>query len=135
MELFEEQIKPGRGRALKVILIIAIILRFLDFIFITVYLSIGKVPFNFPMLPRQMDLYSRGFFILAIIIDIAFIIFCILILLRKKWGVYALGSLLIVQAIIPLFIYKGIPLLSVLPSLIVTGLIIVVILSLWSDYV
>ena len=87
------------------------------------------------MSPRQMDLFSRGFFILTIIIDIAFIIICIFILLRKKWGVYALGSLLVVQVIVPLFVYKGIPLSSVLPDLIVTGLIIVVLLSLWSDYV
>ncbi len=135
MELFEEQVKPGKGRALKVILIIAIIFRLWDAIASLVYLSVGKVPLNFPMSTWQMDRYPISLLIIAIIIDIVFIIFCILILLKKKWGIYALGSILVIQAVIPLFIYEGIPFISVLPSLIFSVLIIVVVFSLWADYV
>ncbi len=130
----EELLKPGKGRALKVILIIVIIFYLWDFIATVVYLSGGKAPYNFPMPAWEIDIIPRGFFILTIIIDIVFIVFCILILLKKKWGVYALGSLLVVQVITPLFIYEGIPVLSVLASLIVSGLTIVFIFSLWAGY-
>ncbi len=127
MELFEESTKPKRGKAIVVILVILVIVRLYDILISIRNIAQDRFADKVNQLPNQ-------FYISTIIIDVLFIVFCIVVLLRKKWGLIGLASILIIQAISPFVLVESFPFWAILPILVGSALGFVIVYSLYADY-
>jgi hypothetical protein len=132
MELFEDYKKShkGWGLVLKIILAIMIISRSLGTVICLVYLLSGKVLLKLVLPNENAD---PGLLIFSILFNVSFVVFCIAIWKKKKWGLYAALGVLVLETLVSAFVL-GFGLTFLLTQFIGYAFWMAIIYYLWSEY-